>query len=223
MSTQPWGPHGPTVPDHTTTPNPTPSSPYQNIGGADFSQAPAGMAGSSGGSGGPLAQIVFSLILFVLLWIPMACLYPLTSVSAIVAGLASYAILLRALPADLQPTAFVGAFAVGAAVIFFVYRIEYRLAQQAVFRLGRQVVRMLLLAAWAIPIIQLSMGATAPTTSTAYILTAMNHPLWLAGWLANPKNLVIWLVVVAALHYLIWTREGFRAWWHRRLVYLGLK
>ena len=223
MSTQPWGPHGPTVPDHTTTPNPTPSSPYQNIGGADFSQASAGMASGNPAAGGIGAQIVLSLILFVLLWIPMACLYPLTSVSAIVAGLASYAILLRALPVDLQPTAFVGAFVVGAAVIFFVYRIECRLAQVTVFRLGRHVVRMVLLGAWAIPIIQLSMGATAPTTSTAYILSAMNHPLWLAGWLANPKHLVIWLVVLAALHFMIWHWQGFRSWWHGRLVYLGLK
>jgi hypothetical protein len=223
MSTQPWGPHGPTVPDHTVTPNPTPSSPHQMLGGADYSPASAALAGGNPGAGGLFAQIIFSLILFAMLWIPMACLYPLTALAAMVAGFGSYAILLRALPPDLNSLAYVTAFGVGAAVIFVVFRIEYRLALQQVFRLARHVVRMALLAAWAIPIIQLCMGATAPSTSTRYILSAMNHPLGLAAWLAYPRNLLIWVVVVAGLHFMIWSWQGFRTWWHRRLVFIGLK
>jgi hypothetical protein len=41
--------------------------------------------------------------------------------------------------------------------------------------------------------------------------------------LANPQNLATILVVIIAMHFLLWKAEKLRAFWHRRLFWLGLK
>lgn len=222
MTNMPWGPHGPVAPPNSVLPNPTAADPPQQIGGGGNYAAP--MAAGAGGAGsGFFANIVLSLILFALLWIPMVCLYPLTALAGIMAGFGTASVLRHLFPVDLQDVASVAGFLAGVAVVWKVYRIEYRLAEQPDFRRARHAVRMVLLAIWAIPIIQLSMGATAPTTSTRYILAVVTHPGAMLAFLVRPQNFVIWGAAVAGLHFLLWKGERPRAWWHRRLVFLGLK
>jgi hypothetical protein len=158
-----------------------------------------------------------------LLWIPMICLYPLTGGAGLLAGFGSFPLFLRLLPADGRDVAAVLGMVVGVVVGRKVNRLEERLAEQPAFRRMRHAVRMALLALWAVPIIQLSTGTTAPSHSSAYILSVMTSPRALVGFLSRPMNLVIWLAAVAGLHYLIWSAEGFRGWWHRRLRWIGLR
>lgn len=225
MTDRPWGPHGPEVPPHTVLPNPTAPSPPQQILGSGEAPEPIPAGGGGGGLqlDSLLANITFSLLLLVLLWMPMLCLYPLTGLAGIAAGFGTFPLFLRALPADGRDVAAVLGMIVGVVVVLKVHRLEYQLAQRPAFRLGRHLVRLVLLAVWAVPIIQLSTGTTAPTTSTAYILGVVSSPQALAQFLTRPRNLVIWVAVVAGLHFLIWSGDGVRRWWHRRLKFIGLK
>ena len=111
----------------------------------------------------------------------------------------------------------------GVIVAYMVNRRESRLAEHRSFRLVRHVVRLALLAVWAIPILQLTAGATVASTSTRYILAAISDPRALTSFLARPQNLGIWLAVIVALHFLLWSAPGVRRWWHRRLAFIGLK
>lgn len=222
MTNMPWGPHGQEAPPNTVRPNPTPSGVPQQIGGGGEYGAP--MAVGGGGPGGTfLANVVMSLIMVVLLWIPMACLYPLTAAAALVAGFGSFAVLVRALPVDGGDVAVVGAFGIGVVVTLLVDRAEFRLAQHPPFRILRQVVRLVLLGIWLVPIMQLATGTTAPVTSTRYILAVMSHPGAIVSYLVNPLHLVAWAVLLVGLHLLIWREGPVREFWHRRLKYLGLK
>jgi len=223
MTNMPWGPHGPEASPHTVRPNPTAPSPPQQILGSDEAPAPIPVAGGGGPLGDLLANIMLSLLMLALLWIPMVCLYPLSAVAGMVAGYGSFPLFLRALPADGRDVAAVLGMAVGVVVGLKVNRLEYRLAQNPAFRLARHAVRLVLLAVWAIPIIQLSTGTTAPTTSTAYIFAVVNSPQALLAFLSRPRNLAIWVAVVMGLHFLIWSGAGVRRWWHRRLTFIGLK
>lgn len=222
MTNMPWGPHGQEAPPHTVRQNPTPSGAPMQLGGGDAGSAPMAL-GNDAGAGGFLANIIFSLVLFALLWIPMACLYPLTAVAALIAGFGSYGILVRALPADGSDVAVVAAFGIGVVVTLIVDRMEYRLAQHLSFRWPRHLVRMVLLGIWLVPIMQLSTGTTAPSTSTRYILAVATHPGAIIGYLVQPVHLVAWGLLLAGLHLLIWREGAFRVWWHRRLMFIGLK
>jgi hypothetical protein len=222
MTNMPWGPHGQQAPAHSVTPNPTPSSVPQQIGGGGDYAVPMA-AGGGGAGGGFLANVVFSLFMVALLWIPMACLYPLTAAAALIAGFGSFLVLVRALPADGHDVAVVAAFGIGVVVALVVDRVEYRLAQHPSFRLPRHIVRLALLAMWLVPIMQLSTGTTAPSTSTRFILAVMSHPGAIVSYLINPVHLVAWALLLAGLHLLIWREGRVREFWHRRLVYVGLK
>ena len=220
MKNMPWGPHGQEAPPNTVRQNPTaPDAPQQIGGSGDVAVA---MPGDSP-LGAILANIIFSLVMFALLWIPMICLYPLTALAGLATGFATFQVLGRVLPADGGDVAFVAGFAAGAVAVLIVYRLEYRWAQHQGFRRIRHLVRMVLLAVWAIPIIQLSTGTTAPSTSTAYILAVMSNPRAWGAFLARPANLALWIAVVIGLHMLIWWSDRARSFWHRRLLFLGLK
>jgi hypothetical protein len=223
LSDRPWGPHGPEVPPNTVRPNPTAPGPLQQFGGADEAPTPTSAGGGGSGLGGVLANIVISLVLVALLWIPMVCLYPLSALSGAAAGFGTFPIFARVLPPDGRDVAAVLGIALGAITVFVMYRIELRLAERPAFRAARHVVRLVLLAVWAIPIIQLAMGATAPTTSTRYILAVVSSPAALAAFLKRPRNLVLWVAAVAGLHFLLWSGQGIRRWWHRRLLFVGLR
>jgi hypothetical protein len=153
----------------------------------------------------------------------MVCLYPITAAAGIAATLATRSIFTSVLPADAGDVPFALGIVVGAVVIGIVFRLEVRLAGSTGYRVVRHVVRMILLAIWAIPIIQLTLGAAAPTTSTAYIFFVISNPSGMVQFLANPLMLGIWIAVVVGLHFLIWKADGVRRFWHRRLVWIGLK
>ena len=178
---------------------------------------------ASGGSGGFLVMIVLSLVLVALLWIPMICLYPLTALAGALAGVGSFLVAVRLLPADGRDVAMVIGLAVGVVVVWKVYRVESRLAGHPLFRLIRHAVRLLLLGIWAIPILQLTMGATAPTTTTRYVLAVISNPRALLAFLARPQNLAIWIGALVALHFLLWKADTLREWWHHRLKWVGLR
>ena len=219
MTNQPWGPHGPEAPPNTVRPNPTaPGSPHQLLGAGD---APLPVA--PGGGSGFFAAVIVSLVMVVLVFIPMVCLYPLTALASILAGVGTYLLAVRVLPADGGDVAALLGVVVGAIALWKVYRLEYRLAQQPPIRLTRHVVRLLLLSVWVIPVMQLATGATAPTTSTRYILATVSNPETLVGFLTRPQNLLIWAAAIAGLHFLLWTDNRFRRWWHYRLIFVGLK
>jgi hypothetical protein len=216
----PWGPHGAEAPPNTVTPNPTAASP------APAFEQPESVAMPTGGGdpfGSAVISIVLSVVMILILWIPAVCLYPLTAAAGIATTIVTRSISARVLPADAGDVPFALGIVLGAIVIGIMIRIEGRLARSAPYRMVRHGVRMVLLAIWAIPILQLTMGATAPGTSTAYIFAVVSSPLAMAGFLLNPLNLGAWLVSVIGLHFLIWKSERARRIWHRRLAWIGLK
>jgi len=77
MANRPWGPHGAEAPPLTTTPNPTAADPTPAFGQADEATAP--IQGGGSGAGLIAVNIVISFFMLIMLWMPMACLYPLTS------------------------------------------------------------------------------------------------------------------------------------------------
>lgn len=221
MKNMPWGPHGQEAPPNTVRQNPTAPDAPQQIGG--YGDVAVPMSGGGGGLGAILANIIFSLVLVALLWIPMICLYPLTALAGLTTGFGTFQVLRRVLPPDGGDVAALGGVVAGAVVVLIVNRFEYRLAQQPAFRRIRHLLRMVLLAVWAIPIIQLSTGTTGPSTSTRYILAVMSSPRAWGSFLARPANVALWIAVVIGLHMLIWWSDRARTFWHRRLKFVGLK
>jgi hypothetical protein len=220
MSNQPWGPHGREAPPNTVTPNPTPADPVPTLGQPADAPLPTG-------GGGALSIIIINFIvaffIVAILWIPMVCLYPLTGTATIATWLVTKPILTGVLPAEAGDVPAALAYLIAAVVAGVMIRVESRLAQSMGYRLPRHVVRMVLLAIWSIPIIQLTMGAEAPTSSTAYIFAVVTQPGAMLQFLMSPLNFGIWVAVVVGLHFLIWKAEGVRRFWHRRLVWIGLK
>src|SRR6185369_3368812 len=117
-----------------------------------------------GGGGGGVAafpaQIVTSALMMLLIWEAAACLYPLTVIAAIVADLITAPMVNLVAPAEFKGD--LGYLMGGLAALVaagIMIRIEYRLAQNSGFRIGRHVVRMILLSMWAIPNLMILMGA----------------------------------------------------------------
>jgi hypothetical protein len=188
--------------------------------------AEVAMTTQSGGAdtfGKIVSNIFVSLVMMVILWFPAACLYPLTAGSGITAAVVTMQILARVLPADAGDVPLVIGVLVGAIVVGIVIRIEDRLSRSGRYRWARHGLRMVLLGMWAIPVIQLAMGATAPSTSTRYILEVVSSPRAMATFLTSPVNLGVWLACLLGLHFLIWKGERARRLWHRRLAWIGLK
>jgi hypothetical protein len=219
MSTTPYGPHGPTKLPHDRLTSTTEQQKHLPLN-QDESEAGPMLTGGADPFGKIVVNIVFSLVMLALLWIPTVCLYPLTALIGIVAGLITAALTARVLPPDAGDVAAVLGFVVGAVTIAILIRLEYRLARHFVFRITRHGVRLLLLSFWAIPIIQIFEGATYDSTTTRYIL---NHPSQVASFLSRHQNVGILLVAAVALHFLLWKAEGLRKFWHTRLSWVGLK
>jgi hypothetical protein len=51
----------------------------------------------------------------------------------------------------------------------------------------------------------------------------LNHPAVMLRFLTNPVNLGVWAAIMVAIHFLLWNWKWGRSFWHRRLVWLGLK
>jgi hypothetical protein len=75
MGSFPYGPHGPECSSYDVKPNLTAPGPVSQFEQSTFSDAPV----NRGGGSGALANIIVSLLLVVILWIPCVGLYPLTA------------------------------------------------------------------------------------------------------------------------------------------------
>src|SRR5262249_33703777 len=112
----------------------------------------------------------------------------------------------------------------GVGMILVACRVEYRLANHATFRVVRHVIRLFLLSVFAAPWFMGFMGdAEARRASFAYMLSLATHPLFLLQQLANPVNLAVAAGVALLMHLLLTRATRLRAFWHRRLTWIGLK
>lgn len=224
MGTFSWGPHGPETSAHEVKPNPTAPEPVPQFGQAETYTAPP-TAGSASGRPHPLLSVTVSLLMIPLVWMFWICLYPLTAAAALFAGFLTTSMLSRVLTAaDEVSVAQLGGVVAGFAAAVIVSRLEYKLTQDKFLRLARHVVRLILFGLLAIPWFQgVVRNAKIAGSSTRYIFAVLSHPKILAAQLANPQNLATVLVVIMAMHFLLWKAEKFRAFWHRRLFWLGLK
>jgi len=224
MGTYPWGPHGPNVPAHTTTPNPTAACPAPAFEQPDYS---AGPISTGGGGGDPISYIVrnfiFSWFFMACVWQFFLCLYPVTSLAAIATGFLTVPIFTRLLPPDGKDVATLLGVISGAVVMGVLIRIEYRLAQNTRFRLIRHVLRLALLSVLTIPAIMVATGAVEIGTTSGFFTAIVNHPGVLLRFITQPVNFGIWAAVMVAVHFLLWNWKWGRNFWHRRLVWLGLK
>ena len=224
MGSFPWGPHGPEVSPNQVKPNPTPNDPVVPFGQAD-SDVVSAATGSAGGGASPFASFVASLLMVPLVWMFWICLYPLTAIAAIATGLLTWSMLSRVLTArDEASVAQLGGVITGFAAAAIVSRVEYKLTQNAGLRWARHAVRLALLGALAVPWIQaIIFNAKVGGSTTRYVFAVLSNPRVLMSLLANPQNLAIVASVVVGLHFLLWKAERLRAFWHRRLSWLGLK
>jgi len=223
MGSFPWGPHGPETSPHSVKPNPTAAQPVGPFGAADDGGAPASGAG---GGPSPFLSIAVSLCMVPLVWMFWICLYPMTAAATVFTGTVAAAMLSRVLTApDEASVAYVGGVIAGFAVAIVVSRIEYKLAENnAGLRRGRHVVRLVLLGALMVPWWQgVVMNSAIGGSQTRYIFAVLTHPQFLLSQLLKPQNLVIVAVVMVGMHFLLWKAERVRAFWHRRLFWLGLK
>lgn len=148
---RPWGPHGAEGSPLEVTPNPTAQGSFQNIGGADWDASPVATSSGAAGPTHPVSQIAFSLIMVPFVWLFWICLYPMTAAAGIVSGLTVSSVASRFLArSDIDVANFFG-IVVGFAVIVVVCRIEYRLAQNAGFRTGRHIVRLIMFGVFGVP------------------------------------------------------------------------
>lgn len=210
MGTSPFGPHGPQTRSYDPTPNPTAPSASVPVFGDGDQQA----SSTKTGSGGPFLSFATSVLMAPFVWMFWICLYPLPAAAGFLGGwlVAEYA----------NGGLGFGVIA-GYAVIIFMSRVEYRLAQHSTYRASRHVVRLILFGALAIPWIQAMVFSAGGSAEASYILTMLTSPRLMLPQLANPTSLVIVLTVVVGVHFLLSKAEPVRRFWHRRLRWLGLK
>ena len=125
----------------------------------------------------PVSQIAFSLIMVPFVWLFWICLYPMTAAAGIVSGLTVSSVASRFLArSDIDVANFFG-IVVGFAVIVVVCRIEYRLAQNAGFRTGRHIVRLIMFGVFGVPWFMGFMGdADARRASFSYMFKMLGSP-----------------------------------------------
>jgi hypothetical protein len=223
MGSFPWGPHGKETSPYEVKPNPTPSGSVGQFGQDDSYAAPL-PTGYAGGGPNPLLSLIASLVMVPLVWMFWICLYPMTAAASALTGFLTGSLLSRVTASDVASVAPLGGVIAGYATAIIVSRVEYKLAQNIALRWARHVVRLLLFGALAIPWFQ---GVIKDTrlggSSTLYIFAVLSHPQILASQLANAQSLEIVLAVMVGMHFLLWKAERLRAFWHRRLFWLGLK
>jgi hypothetical protein len=203
-------------------PNPTPQDPVGNFAqpGDDGAQPSTATGGAN-----PLASIAASLIMVPLVWMFWVCLYPLTAAVSVGTGFAAGTMLGRVLTArDEASVAQLGGVIAGFVAAIFMSRIEYKLAQNSGFRWARHAVRLLLFGTIAFPWFQALIGyPTAGGSSIRYLLASFNNPRLYLSQLLLPQNLATIAIVMVLTHFLLWKADRLRAFWHRRLFWIGLK
>ena len=229
MGTYPWGPHGPQSSPQQTTPNPTATSSFPPLGGGGAFPAPMGGGYPAGGtvggvaptgSGGPFLSLTLSIIMLPFVWMFWVCLYPLTAVAGTVVGVMVAAFSARRLLPDEGNIAAGFGFISAYIACIIVSRVEYKLAEHAAFRWTRHVVRLILLGILALPWIA---GMMADAPAFPVMLRSLSQPRVLVASLLTPVGVGTVAVAVVGGHFLLLKAERLRAFWHRRLRWIGLK
>lgn len=84
--------------------------------------------------------------------------------------------------------------------------------------------RLILFGVFAVPWLVGFMGdASVRAASFRYIAALLSHPPYLLRQVTNPQNLLFVVAVMVGVHFLLWKADRLRAFWHRRLMWLGLK
>lgn len=225
MGSFPWGPHGPEVSPNSVMPNPTAAGPAPAFEQPNYSSGTPTYSG--GGGGDPISyavrNFVFSWFFMACVWQFFVCLYPVSSAVAVATGFLTVPIFARMLPPDGKQVAQLLGVISGAVVLGVLIRIEYRLAQNTGFRLGRHVLRLALLSLFLIPAILLGSGAVPIGQTTGFFYAIFTHPSLMFRFFTQPVNLGIWASLMVGVHFLLWNWTWARNFWHRRLVWLGLK
>lgn len=233
MGSFPYGPHGPQTSPYDVRPNPTPAGTFQNIGGGGAAASTAygggggAMAYGGGGGGGfglLIGNVIFSFFMMAVVWMPTIGLYPVSIGAALFAGFGSASMLARVLPPDGREVAALGGVIIGWIVAGLMMRLEYRLAEKVLlYRLARHIVRLLLLGILLVPMMMRIEGISGPEGDTMYVFTVFSNPGLMRHFLFSTKNLAMWFGLLAAVHFMLWNFGWLRRFWHRRLVYIGLK
>ena len=214
MTNRPWGPHGEDTEPNTVKPGPTGRDPVLEPKQSEEAPLPAG-------GGDPFSGIVINIVIgffmLIMFWMPMVCLYPLTSAAGAAAGFLSRPIFVAILPEDAGDVPLALALALGAGVIALMIRIEGRLAKSAQYRAARHVVRMVLLGLLAVPVIYTRIDASAP-----YVWAVVTSPSAIVEFFSTPSNAAIWLAAMVGVHVLLVKGEPVRRFWHQRLKWIGL-
>ena len=220
---RPWGPHGAEGSPLDVTPNPTASSTFPNIGGADWQVTQPTV--SSGGTGAnPWLSITASIIMLPFVWMFWICLYPMTAAAGIFAGLVVSSVGSQFVARNDADVANFFGIVAGFAIFIFVSRVEYRLADNPGFRRGRHVLRLILLGIFAGPWFLAFMGdADTRRIILTSMLSMVSHPSLLLTQMLNPANWVMGGIVAVGFHFLLTKAERLRNFWHRRLRWIGLK
>jgi hypothetical protein len=220
MGSFPWGPHGPETSPNQVKPNPTPSDPVLPFGRGD-SDAAQPTPRYAGAAANPFLSITLSILMVPLVWTFWICLYPVTAAASVFTGFVTASLLSRVLTApDEVSVALLGGVIAGFVAAAIASRVEYKLTQNFALRWTRHVVRLILFGVLAVPLIQ---ATNAEGSYTRYLLTVLSQPRMILSQLANPQNLGIALAVMVAMHFILWKADWLRAFWHRRLFWLGLK
>ena len=222
MGNFPWGPHGQESAPNQVKPNPTPQDPVGSFAQPGFDNA---QPSTATGGANPLASIAVSLIMAPLVWMFWVCLYPLTAAVSIVTGFVTGTMLQRVLTArDEASVAQLGGVIAGFVAAIIMSRIEYKLAQNFALRWARHAVRLLLFGTIAFPWFQALIGyPTAGGSSMRYLLALFNNPRLYISQLFLPQNLAAIAIVMVITHFVLWKADRLRAFWHRRLFWIGLK
>ncbi|MGA2189351.1 MAG: hypothetical protein ABSH33_12535 [Steroidobacteraceae bacterium] len=155
-------------------------------------------------------DFLLNVIFVGVLWEVWVCLYPLAALAGLYTFVLALPFLRRALPDS--PIIGPGLYAVILApvaaliVLWSVSRLEHVFARNLLFRVIRHGVRLLLLAALTLLVIQKTQGHPYdPSLAEAYRI------------LGSPQNLTIVVAVVIGSHFALWNWRFAREFWHRRL------
>jgi hypothetical protein len=231
MGYQPWGPHGPTQDANSVPCNPTPAyvppawpsyEPPANTGGGGAAQT--GYTGYSGGGVGvgggtavaPGSWPILSLILVPFVWKLWMCLYPLPALAGFATVFAGAFAFNRFMPPQADSTmrllATGAPYVLGLAVLIVMSRVDHRIGRYLAYRLPRHIVRLALLALLVIAGIQEAQGIVVYGPWPMANLRALQN-----------SDIAIVVVVLVAMHFLLWTNNFIRRIWQSRLAAIGLR
>jgi hypothetical protein len=155
-------------------------------------------------------DFLLNVVFVGVLWEVWVCLYPLAALAGLYTFVLALPFLRRVLP--VSPIIGPGLYAVilaplvALSVLWIVSRLEHVFARNILFRGLRHGVRLALLAALTLVLIQKTQGHPYdPSLAEAHRI------------LSSPQNLIIVLAVAIGSHFALWNWRSAREFWHRRL------